>query len=926
VKKAFFLLTIFAYGIVTCAASTPTLFFSDLTSGPVGSIVTIYGANLAGTVTLNGVTAPVVASSSTKVSFTVPNTASGSIAMGGSNALPFTVRAGNIWYVATGGSDSNAGTLSAPWATIPHAFDTAAACGDIIYVMNGVSQTGADNYDASLSVQRVCTQAAPLALVGYPGATVTIGSATGQEYGIRNPQIGSEGFNGIVFANLTIRGANNGIMVTGSNYWRIVGNDFSCPNGSGEAACVMMDSASYIQILGNSVHDTGAGGTKYYHSIYGTTNTLHAEVGWNNIYNNKSCRGVQFYSTSGSPQYDLIVHDNIIDGQECDGINFSTVDATQGPIEAYNNLVYHVGLGGATDGTPNYACIASLGYGAAGGQELFYGNTLADCGSAGGSTAGAITVQSGSPATVLTSNLIMQNAGEVVYSPNTDMSLIAATDDVELTNGTAGVVNSSYQPVTGSPALGAGTSYSGMLYDLAGNPRPQSGSQNAGAYVAAGAGTSSNPTATLSTTTISFGSQTMDTTSSMQNVTLSNSGSASLSISSIALGGTNANQFNTSNNCGSSLSAGQSCNIQAQFAPTSAGSMAASIALTTNASNPTQSISLTGTGAAAATPAVTLAPASIAFGNQTVGSTSGSQVITVTNSGTAALTLTGATMSGANASAFNLTNGCGSTLAAGASCAISITFSPASASAMSAVLTLSDNASPSTQTASISGTGVVAGTPAVTLTPASIAFGSETVGSTSGSQAITVKNTGSAALNLSSAALGGANATAFKLTNGCASTLAAGASCTMSVTFNPASAGAMSATLTLTDNCAQPTQTASLTGTGAAASTGTTTTASYSLNNLYFYNIPVNSTSAASTIKVTNTGKANFTISNLSLTGAQPTSFSASSNCSNIAPKGTCTLSVIFKPQVTGANTASLVITSNATGSLTSIPLVGHGY
>lgn len=165
-------------------ASKPHTIFTDLTSGPVGAIVTIYGANLQSTVTVNTVKATVIASSATKLSFIVPATTSGYIVAGNSNALPFTVRAGNSCFVSANGSDNQSGSQSAPWATIPHAFNTA-ACGDIIYAMDGVSETGLDDYGASLSVERKCSEANPLALVGYPGATVTIGNANGQEYGIR---------------------------------------------------------------------------------------------------------------------------------------------------------------------------------------------------------------------------------------------------------------------------------------------------------------------------------------------------------------------------------------------------------------------------------------------------------------------------------------------------------------------------------------------------------------------------------------------------------------------------------------------------------------------------------------------------------------------------------------------------------------------
>ena len=109
--KYFFLaICFFACAICASAASTPTFYFTDLQSGPVGSIVTAYGANLQGTVTVNGVSATVISSSPTKVSFTVPNTTSGSITIGASNALPFTIRSGHIFYVTTNGSDSNSGS------------------------------------------------------------------------------------------------------------------------------------------------------------------------------------------------------------------------------------------------------------------------------------------------------------------------------------------------------------------------------------------------------------------------------------------------------------------------------------------------------------------------------------------------------------------------------------------------------------------------------------------------------------------------------------------------------------------------------------------------------------------------------------------------------------------------------------------------
>lgn len=815
-KRILSLLCLFVGTGMLSASAAPALFFTDLTSGPVGAIVTVYGSNLQPEVTLNGVSATVVASSSTKVSFIVPSTTSGSIAMSGSNVLPFTVRAGHIYFVATTGSNSNSGMQASPWGTIPYAFNTA-ACGDVIYAMNGVTQTGLDNYGGSLSVQRRCTEDQPLALIGYPGATVTIGS-TALEYGIRNPDINGDGFNGFVFASLVIRGGNEATKVVGNEYWRFVGNDFSCPTGSGLSGCVELSSTSNLKFFGNSIHDSGAGGTKYYHSFYASTNSNHIEVGWNYIYNNRTCRGIQFYSTSGSPQFDLIVHDNIITGQQCDGINYSTVDASQGPLEVYNNLVYHVGLGGATDGTPNEACFASLGYGTPGGQILVYGNTFADCGSAGGSTAGGITVLSGSPAVVLTSNLVVQNPGEVVYSPNTDQSLVAASYNALLTQGTAGVVNSSYQPVSGSPAIGAGIANPGILRDLAGNLRPQSGREDAGAYLYSTSTAPSGPTVTLSTGTLNFADQILNTTSAAQSATLSNSGNSALSISSIAVSGTNASSFVLSHNCGTSLAAGQSCAIQVQFRPAIIGALTGKVTITDNASNPSQSVALAGTGISSATPSVTVTPTSLSFASQNVNTTSTAQIIAVKNTGTASLTMSGLNLSGANATAFKVSNGCGASLGVGASCAIQVQFAPAVAGTMTATLALASNAPNSPQMISLTGTAVnPTSTGTITtihLSLNNLYFYNRAVNTLSAPKSIVVTNTGKAPLTVKSLVLTGSQPTSFLVSSTCGSSVSVGASCTINVSFIPRVTGTNSASLVLTYNGSPATLSIPLVGHG----------------------------------------------------------------------------------------------------------------
>src|SRR6185312_17092935 len=94
-------------------------------------------------------------------------------------------------------------------------------------------------------------------------------------------------------------------------------------------------------------------------------------------------------STGGSDQYDLHVHDNVVHDAICDGINFATVDPSKGTVEAYNNVVYHVGTGpDPADGSSNYSCVLVGGGGS--GSVSLYNNTFYDCGSRKTSDAGAI--------------------------------------------------------------------------------------------------------------------------------------------------------------------------------------------------------------------------------------------------------------------------------------------------------------------------------------------------------------------------------------------------------------------------------------------------------------------------------------------------------------------------------------------------------
>jgi hypothetical protein len=215
-------------------------------------------------------------------------------------------------------------------------------------------------------------------------------------------------------------------------------------------------------------------------------------------------------------------------------------------------------------------------------------------------------------------------------------------------------------------------------------------------------GTGTAAAVSLSPTSLAFGNQSVGVTSTAQTVTLSNAGNAPLSITSLALTGTNASDFAQTNTCGGSVAVSGNCTISVTFTPAASGSRTASVSITDNASGSSQSVSLSGTGTAAL---ASLSPTSLAFGNQAVGMTSTAQTVTLSNTGNAALSITSLTLTGTNAGDFAQSNTCGSSLAAGANCTIAVMFTPSVASTETASLSIADNASGSPQTASLSGAG-----------------------------------------------------------------------------------------------------------------------------------------------------------------------------------------------------------------------------
>ncbi len=203
---------------------------------------------------------------------------------------------------------------------------------------------------------------------------------------------------------------------------------------------------------------------------------------------------------------------------------------------------------------------------------------------------------------------------------------------------------------------------------------------------------------------------------------------------------------------------------------------------------------------------VGLSPRTLTFGDQPIGVTSAPKNVTLTNTGNQPLSISNIAITGTNSGDFAETNNCGSTVLPDTPCTLTVTFTPKATGTRSAVLTITDNAAGSPHGVLLTGTG---GVPAGTLTPASLTFAAQAVGTTSPAQPATLKNTGSGPLSIICIAVSGD----FAQTNNCGSKVNPGASCTLNVTFKPTATGTRSGAVTITDDAAGSPHKLLLTGT-----------------------------------------------------------------------------------------------------------------
>jgi hypothetical protein len=407
---------------------------------------------------------------------------------------------------------------------------------------------------------------------------------------------------------------------------------------------------------------------------------------------------------------------------------------------------------------------------------------------------------------------------------------------------------------------------------------------------------------TLTPTSQSFPNATVGSASSTLSSTLTNATDSAISLSYGTL--SDISDFSVAGNCPAIILSSTSCTLNFTFKPQSAGALSATYSIydLSNASSPLN-VALTGTGTAPATPKASLTPAALTFGSVAIAHTGTAQTVTLANPGGAALAITSVGLSGTNAGDYSIAaNTCGTSLAAGASCTVTLNFTPAAVGTRAATLSVVDKVG--TQTASLTGTGIVH---PIAIAPASFDFGQVTVGDYK-TQAFTLTNVSSAPADIDLPSITESGISFEFSSSVICGTIAPGASCTIQVKFSPTAAGTYSASLNVTDSGGP--QTAALAGTGVAP----LVTATLMMSSIDFGTKtigvpdPIN---MPTLFQFTNTGQVPIIVKSITVTGS---GFSLGANTCGaaIAPGDVCYLSAYFVPVLVGRVTGAVTVISNA--------------
>ena len=407
---------------------------------------------------------------------------------------------------------------------------------------------------------------------------------------------------------------------------------------------------------------------------------------------------------------------------------------------------------------------------------------------------------------------------------------------------------------------------------------------------------------------LSFGNVTPNTTKTLT-ITATNAGGQTVNISGVS--------FSTkyfamaSPAVPVSLAAGQSITLSISFTPNSAANFSATLSISSDASDGTQTVGLSGAGVSASQLQVN--PTTQPFGSVNVGS-SKSQLVTLNNATSSSVSISGVTVAGTGFSLSGITTPV--TLAASQTTTFTLTFSPKAGGSVSGSAVISSDAANPSITIPLSGTGMTTSPGSLSANPSSLGFGNVNVGGTT-SLSETITNTGGASVSITQVGVSGTGFTVSGITT--PATLNAGQSATFTVSFAPTAAGSASGNVSVTSTATNSSLTIPVSGSGVTSTVGQLTV---SPGTLPLGNVTVGSSGTA-------TGT-------VSATGASVTVTGASTNNSvftiggfalphTIGAGQSASFTITFSPTVAGSAAGTVTFTSNAQPSTTTGGLTGTG-
>ena len=404
-------------------------------------------------------------------------------------------------------------------------------------------------------------------------------------------------------------------------------------------------------------------------------------------------------------------------------------------------------------------------------------------------------------------------------------------------------------------------------------------------------------TMTVSPATLTFSGVPLQTISSPETVTVTNTGTTALIVSNISISG----DFFETDNCSNAIAPNGTCQISVTFDPSSSGARTGTLTVTGNIAGAQEAVSLNGTGTTQSP--IVLLPNSVNFGDLQTATVSIAQQVTISNTSASTIALTSESVTGPFAIQ---TNTCTSTLASNTGCTLAVVFQPTVAGPASGTLTVVN--AQGTESIGLSGTGENPATD--TVSPTSLIFPATPEGTISTPQTITLTNDGGVPLTGIQVLTSGD----FQVTNGCVASLNAQSACTLTVQFAPHATGTETGGVKITDSVGS--QIVSLSGTGMAPATDT-----LSPTSLSFPATQVGQSAPTQTITVTNSGGAALTQLSVHAVGA---GFGESNNCGGtLAAQSACTITVTSQASSVGTVTGQIDVADSIRSQI--VPLTASG-